>query len=130
MKIFRIIAFSCVTICLTGCFSLDTAVLPKTGDEHVMVSNYGWFLFKRIPLACGNSSRDRILPWVLFRNDVTMKKIQQRFMDHARGSGKTASDLNYYTSDSVMFEVPGLNFPLPIPYLLTFKEIQLSGVLK
>ena len=27
-------------------------------------------------------------------------------------------------------EIPGINLPLPIPYLLTYREIQLSGVLE
>ena len=29
-----------------------------------------------------------------------------------------------------MLEIPGINLPLPIPYLLTYREIQLSGVLE
>jgi hypothetical protein len=130
MKFLLTILTICVTICLTGCISLDTAVLRKTGEEHVVVSNYGWYLFGYIPLACGNAAINPCLPWMLFRDDVTMEKIQYRFMQHAKNTSRTPSELNYYTNDSVMFEIPGLNFPLPIPYILTYKEVQLSGVLK
>ena len=92
------------------------------------------------------------MPWIFFRNDVTMDKIQRRFMMYADDYGRrvatenaavTASgenleriservkvrDLVYTTSESVLFNVPGLNFPLPLPYILTYQEIQLSGVL-
>jgi hypothetical protein len=30
----------------------------------------------------------------------------------------------------VLFEIPGTDFPIPLPYILTYREIQLSGVLK
>lgn len=70
----------CVTLCLTGCFSIDSADVPQTGEEHVHVANYGWYLFNIVPLACGNAAEDPNLPSIFFRNDVTMDKVQQRFM--------------------------------------------------
>jgi hypothetical protein len=59
-----------------------------------------------------------------------MDKIQKRFMDYANFYGKKTYDMTYYTQESVLFEIPGTDFPIPLPYLLTYKEIQLSGVLK
>ena len=117
-------------ILLAGCFTLDSADLRSTGEEHVCVGNRGWYLFNIIPLACGNASEDPFMPWVFFRNDVTMDKIQRRFMDYAHFYGKQTGDMSYYTQESVLFEIPGTDFPVPVPYLLTYKEIQLSGVLK
>ena len=70
------------------------------------------------------------MPWIFFRNDVTMDKIQHRFMEYARFYGKSARDMSYYTQESVLFEIPGTDFPIPLPYILTYKEVQLSGVLK
>lgn len=118
-----------VTFCLAGCFSIKTSTIDHAQHEHILVSNYGWYLFNLIPLACGNASEDAWTPWVHFRNDVTMAKIQRRFMDYARSHGgiDKADNLTYTTRDSVMFELPGLELPLPIPYLLTYREIQLSG---
>lgn len=118
-----------MTICLTGCFSLDTAKLPS-GDEHVVVRNYGWVLFNSIPLVCGNITQDAWFPWAFFRNDVTMDKVQMRFMDYVRKTGKSPEDLKYTDYDTVMFDIPLLQYPLPIPYFLCYREIQLSGNLK
>ena len=130
MKFFALSLLLCATACLAGCFTLDTADVHQTKEEHVCVGNYGWYLFHYFPLACGNASEDPRMPWAFFRNDVTMDKIQRRFMDYARFYGKTPFDMTYYTRESVLFELPGIDFPLPVPYILTYKEIQLSGVLK
>ena len=58
----------------------------------------------------------------------------------ADGLGAAANDgrsviyndrlMSYYTQESVLFEIPGTDFPVPLPYILTYKEVQLSGVLK
>lgn len=129
----RILIFSLLlsaTFCLTGCFTLESASIETTGEEHVHIANEGWYLFHKYPLVCGNADKNGFLPFVFFRNDVKMNKLQERFFDYAEEQGKSSQDMNYMTSESVLFEVPGLSFPLPIPYLLTQRTIQLSGVLK
>ncbi len=71
------------------------------------------------------------MPWVMFRNDVTHDKVQRRFMMAAKKLGKTDIDnLTYIIDESVLFEIPGIEFPIPIPYLLTYRNIQLSGVIR
>ena len=129
MRKAKIMAAVLAAACLAGCFSLESARVRSIDKEHVLVSNYGWYLFHFIPVVCGNASLDAWTPWVFFRDDVTLDKVQGRFMHHARGEGRAAEDLVYETSESVMLEIPGLNTPLPIPYLLTYREIQLSGML-
>ena len=129
-RLLMLMAALCATICLTGCFTLDTADIHTTGEEHICVGNSGWYLFNFIPLACGNASENPMMPWVFFRNDVTMDKIQHRFMSYANFYGKKPRDMCYYTQESVMFEIPGTDFPIPLPYILTYKEVQLSGVMK
>ncbi len=125
------LAILCATLCLTGCFSIDRATLPHSEDDHLLVGNYGWYLFHVFPLACGNASEDAWTPWVLFRNDVTMNKIQGRFMKAAADCCKPhASNLTYTAHESVLFNVPLVNLPVPIPYFITYRELQLSGVLK
>ncbi len=113
-----------------GCFSVDSAVSTHSGEEFVVVRNYGWSAFKHIPLVCGNASEDAWLPWAFFRDDITMDKVQKRFMDHAGKLGKTPVDIRYTDYDTVMFNVPLVQYPLPIPYLLCYREIQISGALK
>ena len=112
---------------LGGC---ATVTVSRDGATMVNIENSGWYLFHFIPLACGNASEDPLMPWIFFRNDVTMDKIQHRFMSYANFYGKKTRDMAYYTQESVLFEIPGTDFPIPLPYILTYREIQLSGVLK
>lgn len=118
-----------VAFCHAGCFRLQRAKIRSTDQEHVLVTNYGWYLFHFIPVACGNASFNAWTPWVAFRNDVTLDKIQSRFMNYANGEECDVTDLSYTVSDSVMLNIPGVGLPLPVPYLLTYREVQLSGVL-
>ncbi len=119
-----------VTLAFAGCFTLETAELSKSGDENILVTNYGWYLFNVIPLATGNAAEGAFAPTVMFRNDVTMEKVQGRVVAYAERAGKALRDLAYHNHDSVMFNIPGTDLPIPLPYVLTFREIQLSGVLK
>lgn len=130
MGIVKKVSLIGVGLLLTGCFSLETATLTKCGEENVLVTNYGWYLFNMLPLATGNAAEKAVSPTVLFRNDVTMDKVQQRAQRYADSKGKRLEDLAYHNHSSVMFNIPGTDFPMPIPYVLTFREIQLSGVLK
>ena len=130
MRVLSLIISIGAAACLAGCFTLDSADVHATGEAHVCVGNRGWYLFNLIPLACGNAADEPVMPWIFFRNDVTMDKIQKRFMDYANFYGKKPTDLTYHTEESVLFEIPGTDFPVPVPYLLTYKEIQLSGTLK
>lgn len=115
---------------LAGCFSIENSCLKTTLDQQVVVSNYGWYLFEFIPLACGNANENASLPWAFFRNDVTMDKIQARFFSYVdKKDGFETIDLSYRVNESVLFEIPGSNIPIPLPYIFTYKEIQLSGVL-
>jgi len=110
---------------------LESEISKTNGEEHVVAINYGWSLFNCIPLFCGNANGSgRVSPWAFFRDDVTMDKVQARFLQHAADKGRQAHDLNYHNYSSVMFDLPLVGFSIPIPYVITYKEIQLSGVLK
>lgn len=132
MFLLRNICIIFVILGLSGCYSLSSSQWNDsvTGEEHVLVSNYGWYLFGVVPLACGNAAKNPIMPWVFFRDDVTMNKIQRNFMLYAETKVCEPTDLFYYNRDSVLFSIPGSSVPIPIPYILTYREIQLSGVLK
>lgn len=123
-----------VGACLTGCFSLDSATSPASGNEHILVTNYGWQLFNCIPLVCGNAKDPTDPsyggPVAFFRDDVTMDKIQDRLMSHAARHGKTPTDLSYHNYDTIFISIPTINVSIPIPYIICYREIQLSGVLK
>lgn len=115
-------------MCLSGCFSIDSAKMKSTGDEHVLVHNFGWQLFNCIPLACGNAEPDASCPFVLFRDDVTMEKVQSRFAGYA--DGREIIDPTYHNNNSVFFNVAFLNVPFPIPYVLCYREVALSGTIR
>ena len=118
------------TLCLSGCFTIEHARTPN-GEDHIVASNTGWYLFNFLPVGCGNSSKDPHCPFVVFRDDVTMEKIQDRMIAAAEEQGKTAADLSdlvYTIDDDNMLTVPLFYFEIPIPYLLTRRTIQLSGV--
>ena len=120
---------------LGGCLSLDHATSKVTGVEHVVVSDYGWRLFNIIPLVCGNATDPLVEvphgPWAFFRDDVTMDKVQSRLVNYAATkSEKKLIDITYNAYDTLFFSIPGLQIPVPIPYLLCYREIQISGTLK
>lgn len=117
----------------TGCYTIDSATSLSTGEEHVIVANFGWRLFNTIPVISGNAlnpgSETYGLP-VFFRDDITMDVIQQRFADYMNKRGKTPVNVVYHTYDSVLFDIPFTEIPIPIPYLFCYREIQISGVIK
>ena len=130
VKSLLLTALAGATLCLTGCFSLESASPASSNEEHVVVRNYGWRLFYVLPIVCGNSNEEAWFPWTFFHDDVTMDKIQKRFMDHAAKRGKTPSDLVYTNYDTVMWSIPLVELPIPVPYLLCYSEIQLSGCIR
>jgi hypothetical protein len=130
VKTTALLAMTCATMCLTGCFSLEKASSKVSSEDQVVVRNYGWKLFYFIPVVCGNANESAYSPWVFFRNDVNMDKIQNRLMDFSARQGKTPHKLVYHNYDTVMWKIPLVNIPLPVPYFLCYNEIQLSARLK
>lgn len=118
-----------IVLFLSGCFSLSRVIAPN-GNEHIHASNFGWYLFHSIPLATGNTTPNSIMPFALFRNDVTMDKIQSRVFSAVESKHKEPSNISYVCHDEIFFELPGTNIPVPLPYIITYREIQLSGELK
>ena len=138
---------------LAGCYSMDVASNPalnasvareKPGAtqeeaassnrksrraEHVVVSNYGWYLFNFIPLACGNAAPDAFFPWAFFSNQVSSTLLHDRMMSYAAATRANVKGLAFFRDEQVFFTIPGTQFPVPIPYILCFREIQFSGVL-
>ena len=133
-------AFFASSILFAGCFSMDiattsslkkSALAPEDGNprEHVVVSNYGWYLFNWIPLACGNATPGASFPWKFFSNQVTANLLHDRMMAHAAAQNADVRDLAFFRDEKVIFDLPGTDFPLPIPYVLCYREIQFSGTL-
>ena len=110
-----------------GCMLMQRGEIPG-GGEQLVVRNYGWYLFDFLPIGCGNASKDARFPFVIFRDDVDIDVMQRRFM--AEAGGKKASDLVYTNYDSKWLTLPLLYLEVPVPYIVTYRETQLSGVVK
>ena len=123
MKKFLYIAFCALG--LSGCYTLDSAPVSDTGREHVLVQNYGWSLFGCIPIFCGNAAKDPSCPFVMFRDDVTMEKIQERFDEYA--AGRSVDCPVFHVDDTKFISV--YSIPIPIPYIVCYKEVSLSATL-
>ena len=135
-----IVAASVVAGLCAGCFTMDTATnellrnshhtgMEGKPREHVVVSNYGWYLFNVIPLVCGNAREGACFPWVFFRDEVTTDVVHNRLTSYAARNGCHLAELNLYVNDSVLFELPGTSIPIPMPYVLCYKERLVSALL-
>lgn len=127
---------------LSGCFSFEaTPIGGGTADglrlpasagapvEHVVVANTGWFLFNFIPVACGNTADDATLPWKFFRNSVHERVLHDRITKYAAERQCDLEELNVFNDEQVLLSIPGTSFPIPLPYIITFREMQISCVL-
>jgi hypothetical protein len=125
---------------LAGCYSMDVATtdsLQKSAIssdeggpmEHVVVSNYGWYLLNWLPVVCGNATPGASFPWKFFSNHVSAEILHDRLMAHAEAKDANVKDLAFFRDEKVIFTIPGTNFPIPIPYVLCYREIQFSGTL-
>lgn len=132
MKIYSLCLLLLGALCFTGCFTVNNATSEVTGDHHLLVQNYGWRLFYAIPIVCGNATnaKDRLGPWAFFRDDVTLDKVQKRFFEEAATLDGEVTDVTYYCRENILFDFPLTQLPMPIPYIICYREIQLSGVIQ
>lgn len=123
-------------ILLTGCYSMDTATTAHfrnariLGIEaqpvgHAVVSNYGWFLFDKVPLVCGNPDPTSRAAWSFFSDEVTPNAVQSDLTRYAARNNCEVVDLNFYRDSTCMLPIPYVNTTFGI---LWYREIQVSGV--
>ena len=139
-NLLSVLAVSVVAGLCAGCFTMATAtteLLRNSKDtgmsgrprEHVVVSNYGWYLFNVVPLVCGNAREGASFPWAFFRDEVTADIVHNRLTAYAASKGANLAELNLYVNDTVLFEMPGTSIPIPMPYVLCYKERLVSALL-
>ena len=95
--------------------STEVSKSEVCGTEHIFVEDYGWKLLNWIPL---------------FLSDITLERVQKELLAESARRGKIATDLIYHTNDRVSFDIPLVVVTIPIPYILCYHEIQISGVLQ
>ena len=97
--------------------------------EHALVTNYGWYLFNCAPLVCGNASPGGTFPWSFFSDQVNPEIVHNRLMEYAASRDANVEELVASYDEKVFLEIPGSEIPVPIPFLLCYREVQASGVL-
>ena len=125
----------------TGCYSMDVAsneALRKSGMtdgvktdpiEHVLVSNYGWYLFNCVPVVCGNATPGESFPWKFFSDHVNPVLLHDRMMQYANTKNADIKNLLLSRDEKVFFDIPGSDIPCPIPFFICYHEVQISAVL-
>ena len=122
---------------LAGCYSMDTATTEQFRNDrilgigarpvgHAVVSNYGWYLFDKFPLVCGNSDPNSSFAWSFFSNEVMPDAVQNDLTRYAAKNACELVDLNFYRDSTCMLPIPYVNTTFGI---LWYREIQVSGVL-
>ena len=97
--------------------------------EHYHVQNSGWYLFDKIPLICGDTSPNSLLGIAIFSDQVRTDTLTRLFNDRVRATNTKPASVATIVNDWVTFEVPGVSFPLVLPYVVCYREVQISGVL-
>ena len=140
MKILALPIVVLLAVMLGGCYSMDVGTnaalqnseLKEGVDkpiEHVLISNYGWYLFNCIPLVCGNATPGESFPWKFFTDQVNPILLHDRLMTYANSKDANVKNIVFSRDERVFFDVPGTEIPCPLPFLVCYQEIQLSAVL-
>lgn len=123
---------------LCGCYSMEIAGNPALRNsrstdgsgkpvEHVLISNYGWYLFNCVPVVCGNASAGASFPWKFFSDQVTPGIVHNRMMEYATSKKADVEELVANYDEKVFLQIPEVQ--VPIPFLLCYREVQMSAVL-
>ena len=131
------------TFSFSGCYFKYAASSPTLAEmkyagsgeqvkEHLMVENCGWYLFTCLPICCGDTDEEAFCPLTFFDDQCTSEIIEARFNERvkeiaAEDPSIQVRGINWVNDDKVTFDVPGFSFPLVIPYILTFRDRQISG---
>ena len=123
-----------------GCYSVQTATSPVlskcalSGDggeivEHVFAANEGWFLFYHLPIICGDTDKNAVLPVRFFHDEVTKECLWKRLGEYAREKGLRVVRPADGSLEDVTFDVPGFSVPVVLPFILCYRQTQVSALL-
>ncbi|MGN0853280.1 MAG: hypothetical protein ACI4Q3_07880 [Kiritimatiellia bacterium] len=140
LNILPCLAVPALLLGVAGCFSLESTSLAADGAgavgtvqgeavAHVVASNYGWYFFDRWPIVCGNILPGKEGGFVFFRNTVDEKPMLERFIAHARERDCDVVDLQLFNNAEVLMTIGFGGLSIPLPYVVSFRDMQYSGVL-
>ena len=118
------------SLSLAGCFSVEVASSPVLGEEverHLIVDNYGWYLFGYVPLLCGNEKLDSWCPISVFCDEVNPQVAHEKVKGLSEREGCEIGNYHLIYDNEVMFEF--YSIPVPIPWIVVRKEVSISAYL-
>ena len=128
----RLVGSLALALVCSGCFTLDCAespLLAPDADAYVVVRNYGWNLFGFIPLVCGNADIDSFWGSTFFKDEVKPEVAYSVLAKCADERNRAISDLAVFDDHCVFFSLPIINIPLPIPWVVQYKEVCISAMI-
>ena len=140
MKITILSIVAMFMLAFSGCYSMDIGTNAALQNselvdgidkpiEHVIISNYGWYLFNCLPLVCGNATPGASFPWKFFADHVNPILLHDRLMGYADAKDADIKNIVFFRDEKVFFDLPGTEIPCPIPFFVCYHEVQISGVL-
>ena len=122
----------CVSIDRCGAERLEGLTINGTHAkpvEHIVVSNFGYYLFDVFPLVSGNANPDRWFPFLIFSDQVKLSKMQSLLSaEIQRKRGREIAELNSHYDAAPCFSV-SLDPKSVLGLLFCYREVQLSAVL-
>lgn len=124
----------------SGCVSVDKCPAEKfagmsiNGTDakpvgHIVVSNFGYYLFDLFPLVSGNANKERWFPFRLFSDHVKLPKMQSLLADEVqKHHGLEIADLASHYDAAPCFSV-SLDPKSLLGMFFCYREVQLSAVL-
>ena len=133
-------ALVAVLAAVSGCVSIDRCGAETLGGlsingtdakpvEHIVVSNFGYYLFNIFPLVSGNANPDRWFPILFFSDHVKLPKMQTLLAAEVqKRQGVEIAELTSNYDAAPCFSV-SLDPKSLLGLLFCYREIQVSAVL-
>lgn len=115
-----------LSLAFAGCFSVDVASSPVLGEgieKHVVVENFGWYLFGCVPLVCGNENLNSWCPFSILCDEVRSTIAYSKLKSVACREGCEIVDFHMVDDNEVLFNT----YYVTIPWIMVYKEVSLSA---
>lgn len=132
---------SAVALASAGCYSVRSAVSPTlagcrlAGDDseivaHLCIQNFGLYLFGTLPVFCGDPDGPSWFPISFFHDRVNDDELARCLVREAGkfGSDIEIADVTQSNSDTIAFNPPGFDIPIVVPYIICFRDNQISAL--